>query len=158
MHTYSGFITNLKNNEVFVFGSNFGGFHGAGAAGFASFGVTGNQWRRFGYGSKPDGWKGKWAVKGVGEGLQQGADGWSYALPTVNRPGFPLTKPEIKVGIYRLYRTAAKYPKWRFLVAYAASGRNLNGYTSQNMADMFSAATPPSNIIFQDHFSSLLSF
>jgi hypothetical protein len=158
MSTYNGFITNLAKNEIFVFGSNRNGFHGAGAAGYASFGVTGNQWRKFDYGSKPDGWQGKWAVKGIGEGLQQGTDGWSYALPTVLRPGQPLGQIQIERSIQRFYAVASRYPKWRFLVAYAASGRNLNGYSSQAMADMFSSASPSSNVIFQDEFSALLKF
>ena len=158
MDTYDGFITTLAKNEIFVFGSNLGGFHGAGAAGYASFGVTGNQWRRFGYDKKPNGWQGKWAVKGCGKGLQQGTDGWSYALPTVKRPGSPLNRAQIEWNIKDLYAKAKKYPKWRFLIAYAASGRNLNGYSPQDMADMFSSATPPPNIIFQDKFSALLSF
>ena len=52
-------ITSLRPNEIFVFGSNLGGFHGGGAAELA--------YRSFG------------AVWGQGEGLQ----GQSYALPTI---------------------------------------------------------------------------
>ena len=38
-------ITSLKPNEVFVFGSNFSAFHGAGAAGYAQRGDSKNTWR-----------------------------------------------------------------------------------------------------------------
>ena len=53
------FITELKPDEVFVFGSNLAGSHGGGAAYVA--------WRKFG------------AIMGQGVGLQ----GRSYAIPTM---------------------------------------------------------------------------
>lgn len=53
-------ITSLKDNEIFVFGSNLDGFHGGGAARVA--------YGRFG------------AVWGQGTGLQ----GQSYAIPTMH--------------------------------------------------------------------------
>ena len=53
------FITELKLDEVFVFGSNLAGMHGGGAAYVA--------WRKFG------------AIMGKGIGMQ----GQSYAIPTM---------------------------------------------------------------------------
>ena len=53
------FITELKPDEVFVFGSNLAGSHGGGAAYVA--------WRKFG------------AIMGQGVGLQ----GQSYGIPTM---------------------------------------------------------------------------
>ena len=53
------FITELRPDEVFVFGSNLAGSHGGGAAYVA--------WRKFG------------AIMGQGVGLQ----GQSYAIPTM---------------------------------------------------------------------------
>lgn len=53
------FITELKPNEIFVFGSNLGGMHGGGAARVA--------YLKFG------------AIMGQGAGLQ----GQSYAIPTM---------------------------------------------------------------------------
>ena len=53
------FITELKTNEIFVFGSNLKGMHGGGAAYIA--------YRKFG------------AIMGQGVGLQ----GQSYAIPTM---------------------------------------------------------------------------
>ena len=63
-------IKELKENEVFVFGSNLGGFHGGGAARVAmeSFG----------------------AVWGQGVGLQ----GQSYAIPTMHG-GVDVIKPYV---------------------------------------------------------------
>ena len=52
-------ISELKNNEIFVFGSNLAGQHGGGAAHLA--------YKRFG------------AVWGQGVGMQ----GQSYAIPTM---------------------------------------------------------------------------
>ena len=54
-----GRLSSLKENEVFVFGSNLAGFHGGGAANAA--------YRKFG------------AVWGQGVGMQ----GQSYAIPTM---------------------------------------------------------------------------
>ena len=53
------YITELKDDEIFVFGSNLHGAHGGGAAWVA--------WRQFG------------AIMGQGVGLQ----GQSYAIPTM---------------------------------------------------------------------------
>ena len=54
------YITELKADEVFVFGSNLAGMHGGGAAWMA--------WRQFG------------AIMGQGVGMQ----GQSYAIPTMH--------------------------------------------------------------------------
>lgn len=63
-------ITSLKPNEVFVFGSNLGGFHNGGAARTA--------WQYFG------------AILGQGIGLQ----GNSYAIPTM-QGGVDTIKPYV---------------------------------------------------------------
>lgn len=63
-------INGLKENEVFVFGSNLGGFHAGGAARVAM--------ERFG------------AVWGQGVGLQ----GQSYAIPTMHG-GVDVIKPYV---------------------------------------------------------------
>ena len=60
-----GHISTLATNEVFVFGSNRSGFHGAGSAGWAYCGRKGNQYRE---GNPllraPDGTRGFWAGPG----------------------------------------------------------------------------------------------
>ncbi len=63
-------IKDLKENEIFVFGSNLGGFHGGGAARVAL--------EQFG------------AVWGQGVGLQ----GQSYAIPTMHG-GVDVIKPYV---------------------------------------------------------------
>jgi len=144
--TYTGIITDLKQNQIFVFGSNPEGRHGAGAAKLAM--------EKFG------------AVRGVGRGLT----GRSYALVTKNlTKGFrerstgktyalsgkkSVSKRDIKQNIRDLYRFARKERSKEFLIAYTAGGLNLNGYTSLEMAKMFGEASVsiPENIIFQDKF------
>ena len=61
-------ISELKENEIFVFGSNLAGSHGGGAARFA--------YNRFG------------AVWGLGTGIQ----GQTYAIPTM-QGGVETIKP-----------------------------------------------------------------
>jgi len=159
MKTYSGYITELKSNQVFCFGSNLQGFHGAGAAGFASFGVNGNKWRDFDYSNKPNGWKGHWNIKGIGVGFQEGNEGKSYAIPTVKRAGSPMSldKSEICKNIQDLYSFAKDHPDLEFLIAYCNDGKTLlNGYTIEEMATMFNVATIPENIVFEERFAEII--
>ena len=134
-----------------------GGFHGAGAAGFASFGVHGNVWRDFDYDQWPNGKQGKWNVKGVAEGLQEGTEGKSYAIPTVTRPGarrsIPLSK--IKESVSRLYAVARMKPEWEFIVAYGAR-KGLNGYSPEEMASAFAQKPIPDNMVFEEEFAMLI--
>ena len=158
MKTYQGHITSLKPNEVFTFGSNTGGFHGAGAAGYATFGVPGNVWRRFHYDEWPVGKQGKWNVKGVAEGLQKGTEGTSYAIPTVTRPGAQRSIPlaRIRLSVLRLYAVARQRPDLEFLVAYSADGPNLNGYSAEEMAGVFALKPLPPNVVFEEGFAKLI--
>ena len=136
--TYSGKVTSLQPNQIFVFGSNPEGRHGAGAAKIAK--------DKFG------------AIYGQGEGLQ----GQSYALPTkdlrikTNNSLRSISAADITNNIKKLYEVAKQNPTKEFLVSdYSES--NLNGYTGQEMADMFTAAGPiPSNIVFNENFDKLI--
>lgn len=148
--TYSGKITSLQSNQIFVFGSNPEGRHGAGAAKDAK--------DLFG------------AKYGQGRGMQ----GQSYALVTKNlKPGFvepstgitykeagekSVSKEQIIENIKELYSVAKENTSKEFLIPdYSKS--NLNGYTGQEMADMFNAAGPiPSNIVFNENFDKLIGF
>ena len=85
-------IDHLEENEIFVFGSNAGGFHGGGAAAHAM--------RRFG------------AIWGQGEGLQ----GQSYAIPTMEGIA------EMSEAIQRFTLFAAKHSNMRFLVTRIGCG------------------------------------
>lgn len=86
-------ISELKENEIFVFGSNIHGYHGGGAASFAC--------RKLG------------AVWGVGEGLT----GKCYALPTMEG-GVDYVDGKVKTFI----ECAKAHPELRFLVTRIGCG------------------------------------
>lgn len=88
-----GMISALKENEIFVFGSNLGGMHGGGAARAA--------YNRFG------------AVWGQGVGLQ----GQSYAIPTM-QGGVETIKPYVDEFI----AFAQAHPELKFLVTRIGCG------------------------------------
>ena len=87
------FITELRPDEVFVFGSNLAGSHGGGAAYVA--------WRKFG------------AVMGQGVGLQ----GQSYGIPTM-QGGVETIKPYVDEFI----AFAAAHPELFFYVTRIGCG------------------------------------
>lgn len=99
-------ISELKPNQVFVFGSNRSHFHGAGAASFAFSGTTKNDWRTCPLKQNaikkpreinPKTGKqnviGRWNVWGYG-GHMLGYLGQSYAIVTCEFPGGPPVKIE----------------------------------------------------------------
>jgi len=86
-------ISELKENEIFVFGSNLAGHHGGGAARIA--------YNRFG------------AMWGHGVGLQ----GQSYAIPTM-QGGVETIKPYVDEFI----RFAEQHPEYKFLVTRIGCG------------------------------------
>ncbi len=86
-------ISELKENEIFVFGSNLGGFHGGGAARAAL--------NHFG------------AIWGQGVGLQ----GRSYAIPTMHG-GVEVIKPYVDEFI----DFARQHQEYRFLVTRIGCG------------------------------------
>lgn len=88
-----GMISALKENEIFVFGSNLGGMHGGGAARAA--------YNRFG------------AVWGQGVGLQ----GQSYAIPTM-QGGVETIKPYVDEFI----EFAQTHPELKFFVTRIGCG------------------------------------
>lgn len=141
MKTYSGLIQKLEPNQIFVFGSNTQGRHGAGAAQFA--------FKNFG------------AVYGQAQGRQ----GQSYAIVTkdlTKRLHPSITAENIIRQIQKLYEYALKNPELEFLVAYSAAGPNLNFYTSHEMAEMFYLAGEhfggiPDNMVFQKEFARLMN-
>ena len=86
-------ISELKQNEIFVFGSNLAGMHGGGAARLA--------YNRFG------------AVWGQGVGMQ----GQSYAIPTM-QGGVETIKPYVDEFI----EFAKQHPEYKFLVTKIGCG------------------------------------
>lgn len=109
-------ITELAPDEVFVFGSNLAGRHGAGAALLAM--------RQFG------------AVYGQGEG----AMGRSYALPTKDRRLRVLPLAEIEVGIVSFLGHARRRPAATFMVTQVGCG--LAHYTPAEIAPLFGPELP----------------
>ncbi len=87
-----GFITELDDDEIFVFGSNGYGAHGAGAAAFAV--------AKFG------------AVNGQAEGLQ----GQSYAIDTMD--GFEVMAKQVE----RFVEFAQEHPELTFYVTEIGCG------------------------------------
>lgn len=135
-------ITSLKDNEVFVFGSNIDGFHGAGSAGFAYTGKIGNQYR---LGNPllraPKGTKGFWAVLGKSHGFQSGTHGKSYAICTILKPGLKRSMPleEIRAQILKLYSLAIQFQELSFLVTKSGTFNkpSLNGYSLKENASCY---------------------
>lgn len=133
--TYKGYITELKENEIFVFGSNTQGRHGTGAALAA---IT-----KFG------------AFYGQAKGLQ----GQSYGIVTKNltKSKHPsISKAEIIQQITDLYIFAYNNKDLLFYIAYQGNGTNLNGYTNKEMAELFDIYNIPTNIVFEEEFYKLI--
>lgn len=147
--TYSGLIKELLDNQVFVFGANPEGRHGAGAAKVA-----------MAYG----------AIYGIGRGHM----GQTYGLVTKNlTPNYieepsgiiyikagerSVSKVQIVINISHLYLYASKHSELEFLIGYTVSNTpNLNGYTTEEMAEMFGILPIPDNIVFNDEFYELVN-
>lgn len=159
--SYGEQVISLQPNEVFVYGSNLQGFSGAGAAGYASFGRSGNIWRQEGYAEKPHGWQGYWNIKGIAEGLMEGTHGKSYALPTIARAGLKrsLTRESIISHIAKMYACAKAHPELNFLVAGSSANGDfcLNGYSHGELCAMYREASPiPDNVIFSTFYSKCI--
>ena len=120
------FVRELKNNEVFVFGSNEAGIHGAGAALQAK--------NKFG------------AVQGQGVGLQ----GSSYGIPTKNGDIQTLNLDQIKEYVGQFIEDAKKNPFKRFYVTEIGTG--LAGYKATDIAPFFEEALAVSNIFLPESF------
>lgn len=123
-------IVTLKENEVFVFGSNRGGYHGAGAALTAM--------RKFG------------AIYGQASGLQ----GRSYGIPTKDRKLNVLTVDEIKPHVDRFIKFAILNPQYTFFVTEIGTG--LSRYKHKDIAPLFANALTVENIHLPEKFVSLL--
>lgn len=112
------------NTEIFVFGSNLAGRHGAGSALEAV--------------------KNHGAIYGLGYGLQ----GDSYAIPTKDANLERLSLLEIQEHVYVFLRFARHKPDWTFQLV--AIGCGLAGFKPEQIAPMFKYA--PLNVIKPDCF------
>lgn len=134
-------IDELKPNQVFVFGSNESGFHGAGAAGTAFYDShRNNGWRNDDFFQRamkaPVGSQdriGRWSVFGVGRGLQRGREGQSWGIVTIKRPGQmrSTSRREIYDQLVELVEYANLHPELEFLITPLAEG--YAGYDREEM-------------------------
>ena len=142
--TYTGEITSLKENEIFVFGSNEGS-------------STGRQ-PRHGLGNAKVARDKFGAIQGQPRGLQ----GQSYGIVTkkfwdVLKSSSP---EEIKREIERLYQFATNNPDKILKVAYMGGPEVVgnSGYTNAELASMFAAFSIPSNVQFEVEFAKGINF
>lgn len=118
-------IKELKDDEVFVFGSNRGGNHGKGAAKLAK----------------------SWGAKtGQGEGLM----GKTYGIPTKDEKLKVLSLNKIKKHIETFLLFAETKPELKFLVTEIGCG--LAGYKPEDIAPLFFEFVIPDNVYLPDSF------
>ena len=122
----TGQVRELKENEIFVFGSNTSGRHGKGAAKQAM----------------------RWGAKyGQASGLQ----GRTYGIPTVNATiTGKLTIHRINVYVQEFIKFAKEHPELHFLVT--AVGCGLAGWTAAEIAPLFLEATVMKNVSLPREF------
>jgi hypothetical protein len=115
--------------QVFVFGSNLSGIHGAGAARAACL-QYGADW-----------------------GVAEGITGQSYALPTVQKKiAGPLSLEEIKAAVDRFIGYAQAHPELEFFVTRVGCVRA--GHQDADIAPMFRGA--PENCSMPDTWAQYL--
>lgn len=119
-------ITELKSNEVFVFGSNLAGIHGAGAAKLA--------YEKFG------------AIKGQGFGLQ----GQSFAIPTKDMQIKTLPIEKIRMYIQIAEAHFIANPTKIFLVTEIGCG--LARYEPEDIAPLFKSSYQLPNVYMPKRF------
>ena len=121
-------ITELKENEVFVFGSNMNGNHAGGAARFAV--------KNFG------------AINGQTEGLQ----GQSYAIPTLDEKMEKLSLGRISLSIDKLFQFANENANLVFFVTKIGCG--IAGFTEDELKQVFySKEFIPFNVVLPQEFT-----
>ena len=121
-------ITELRDNEIFVFGSNENGIHGAGAAKQAM----------------------KWGAV-YGQGF--GHFGDTFAIPTKDMKIDTLPIEVIEMYVRVFLRYAGNRPPWKFLLTPIVTG--LAGLSASAIAPLFRKAPP--NVILPKEFLDILS-
>lgn len=157
------YITKLEPNEVFVFGANPQARHFAGAAkaalGFGAVPINVKQNKPgIARGLSPNNKTYALITKSLEAGYTEPETGITY-----HKEGFQSVSPEqIRANIDELYETAKKpeHLDKKFLVTYQYESwpngtpkKSLNGYTSQEMLEMFvkDKEVPP-NIVFHESY------
>jgi hypothetical protein len=108
------------DDEIFVFGSNLAGIHGAGSALYAK--------KHYG------------ALQGVGSGRM----GLSYAIPTKNRALLTLPLSDIALHVKEFIKYAAAHTETQFHVV--AIGCGLAGYSPKDIAPLFRGVSTNVNL------------
>jgi hypothetical protein len=122
-------INKLERNQIFVFGSNTAGRHGAGAARQAL----------------------KWGARyGVGIGLE----GQTYALPTKDHEIETLSLYDIEKYIKNFLEFAKEKKEYEFLVTKIGCG--LAGYTTDQIGKLFGKHKVSSNVILPIEFAKFI--
>lgn len=114
--------------EIFVFGSNLAGIHGAGAA------------------------KTAYKKHGARWGMGVGHYGNSYAIPTKDQHIQSMKRSDIETFIAAFIIYAASHPEWDFKVTRIGCG--LAGFTDSEMAVLFVTAT--GNVLFDEAWKPYL--
>jgi len=120
-------ITHLEPNQIFVYGANSGGRHGAGAAKLAL----------------------RWGAK-MGE---YGLNGQTYGIPTKDHNIRTLPLDKIQVHVNDFLATAFSHPEYEFLVT--AVGTGLAGYHAKDIAPLFKTVKTTGvfeNVILPEEF------
>lgn len=125
---YQGNITTLNSNEIFVFGSNLKGVHGAGAAKYARDNFRAELGRGYGF------------------------TGECYALPTKDHNIRTMALDSIGIYINDFIRAASEFPDYRFMVTKVGCG--LAGYSDGDIAPMFKDSPP--NCVFHSDWMPYL--
>jgi len=123
-------ITQLKENEVFVFGSNLNGEHLGGAAKQA--------YQQFG------------AIWGVGEGLV----GQSYAFPTLDKEMKQLDEESLISKIRCLLDCCNLHPEKNFYLTRVGCG--IAGFKDEYINGLFNKFTLPINLILPEEWMQSL--
>jgi hypothetical protein len=122
-------ITELKDNEIFVFGSNQAGIHGAGAAKQALY------------------WGAKW-------GKAEGLSGNTYAIPTKDSNIRTLSIDCINPAVDKFIEFAIQHQELIFLVTEIGCG--LAGYHPEDIAPLFKKAEQIKNIQLPNEFKKFI--
>lgn len=130
MHYTPETVTEINENEVFVFGSNLAGHHGAGAAKAAlAFG----------------------ACYGVGEGYE----GATYAIPTKDKILEVRSLENIQDSVNLFLKFAEQNPDKIFLLTPIGTG--YAGYTADDIAPLFESGWGLPNIVWPLSFIEILA-
>jgi hypothetical protein len=130
-------ITTLKHGEIFVFGSNLLGLHGAGAAKLA----YDKGWAQYN--------------KGIGMYFSSNYLSGSFAIPTkgVFIETLPLEQIEYFVKYFRY--VIEGFPQLKFLVTEIGCG--LAGYTPEQIAPFFKQTIHVENVYLPKRFLEVLN-